>query len=203
MQDRISRTIQKYDNIADEYANAIANRLPRPNLKIFLSLIPKPAKVLDIGCAAGRDTKYIHQKGMEVIGIDLSEKLIQIAQKNNPNLTFQICDMRKLPFANSSFDGIWAHSVFHHLEKSNMSSALQEWARVLKNNGVIYLRTKMGQGNWKGKDTLSIDQEREFTLLMPDELEQMFIELGLQKISLEREKDLTRDIYWIRTFFRK
>ena len=203
MQDRVSRTIQKYNEIADDYAKKIANRLPKSNLDYFLKLLPKSAKVLEIGCCAGRDTNYLHEHGVDVIGIDLSEKLIQIAQKKYPKLTFQICDMRKLPFAGSSFDGIWVHSVFHHLEKSEMTSTLQEWARVLKKDGVIYLRTKMGQGNWKGKDSLSVNQEREFILLMPDELEQMFSQIGLQKISLEKEKDLTRDIDWIRVFYRK
>lgn len=203
MQNRVLRTIQSYNDTAEEYAKAIADRLPKSNLDRFFLLIPKHAKVLDIGCAAGRDTVYFHQKRIDVVGIDLSQRLIQIARRNYPDVTFQICDMQKLPFKDASFDGIWAHSVFHHLDKPAMNTTLKEWTRILKKNGVIYLRTKMGQGNWKGIDSLSAGQEREFTLLMPNELDKMFSELGLHKISLEKEKDLTRDIYWIKAFFRK
>lgn len=203
MLDRVSMTIQKYNQSADEYAKGIAMRLPKKELDIFIKLLPKSAKVIEIGSAGGRDTHYLHENGMEVTGIDLSEELTKIARKYNPEVTFQICDMRKLTFEGSSFDGIWASAVFHHLDRVDMLPTLQEWSRVLRPNGIIYLSTKMGKGNWHGKDALSVGQEREFTLLMPEELGEMFNIVNFKKISLITEKDSTRDIYWIRAFYRK
>jgi len=38
---------------------------------------------------------------------------------------------------------------------------------------------------------------------MPNELEQMFSQIGLHKIFFEKEKDLTRNIEWIRVYYRK
>lgn len=41
MSDRVSRTIQKYNEIADEYAKKIVNRLPKKELDTFIRLLPK------------------------------------------------------------------------------------------------------------------------------------------------------------------
>lgn len=203
MLDNISAVIQKYNEVADQYAKKIANLLPKKRLDNFINKLSKSPKVLEIGSAAGRDTKYLYENGVDVVGIDLSENLVQIAKKSHPQITFQVCDMRKLPFKNSYFDGVWANAVFHHLDKSEMESTLQEWSRVLKDDGIIQLSTKMGEGNWQGKDSLSVGQEREFTLLMPEELESMFKKINFKKIALVTEKDATRNLYWIHVLYRK
>ena len=67
------------------------------NLTHYLNL-PEHAKVLDLACGKGRHSIYLNQLGFNVLGVDLSENSIEIANKNaNETLHFQIHDMR-VPF---------------------------------------------------------------------------------------------------------
>lgn len=75
------------------------------NLTHYLNL-PEKAKVLDLACGKGRHSIYLNQLGYDVVGADLSENSIAIANKNaNESLHFQVHDMR-LPFE-EKFDAIF------------------------------------------------------------------------------------------------
>ncbi len=64
------------------------------NLTQYLNL-PEHAKVLDLACGKGRHAIYLNQLGFEVLGVDLSENSIGIANKNaNATLHFEVHDMR-------------------------------------------------------------------------------------------------------------
>ncbi|PCH67533.1 MAG: SAM-dependent methyltransferase [Bacteroidetes bacterium] len=53
-------------------------------------------KVLDLACGKGRHSVYLNQKGLDVVGVDLSNKSIAYAKQNeNPTLKFQVHDMRE------------------------------------------------------------------------------------------------------------
>lgn len=203
MSDRIQRTIEQYNKNALAYASKIQKRVPMKDIELFVKLVNPKGKILDVGCAAGRDTKILNDLGFEVVGADLSEKLLAVAEKKNPSIKFVLADIRKLPFPDENFAGVWANAVFHHLEKKDMIPALKELFRVLKKDGVLFLSTKSGRGVWKGKDQLSVGMEREFTLLSHSELGGLLKTVGFKKLSLETKKDLTRDIYWLRAFYRK
>jgi len=55
----------------------------------FCSLLKKGDKVLDVGCGSGLKSKYLYSKGFDVTGIDLSDKLIDIARRESPR--YRIC----------------------------------------------------------------------------------------------------------------
>lgn len=203
MDSKTKKTIATYNRIAEEYAKKISDRARLVEIEKFISYLKPKAKILDIGCAAGRDSRIFKNKGFDVVGIDLSKKLLAIARLDNPDVTFIKADMRKLPFENNNFNAIWANAVLHHLEKKEIETTLKEWQRILSPNGIMYIRTKMGKGIWKGKDSLSIGEEREFTLLTSKELESMLTKSGLKKIEIYQTKDKTRDLLWINAFYRK
>ena len=74
------------------------------NLTFYLNM-DEGSKVLDLACGKGRHSIYLNQLGYEVLGIDLSENSIAIANKNaNDTLHFQVADMRE-PFENK-YDAI-------------------------------------------------------------------------------------------------
>ncbi len=75
------------------------------NLTQYLNL-PEQAKVLDLACGKGRHAIYLNQLGFDVLGVDLSENSIAIANKNaNDKLHFEVHDMR-LSFE-QKFDAIF------------------------------------------------------------------------------------------------
>ena len=66
------------------------------NLTHYLNM-PEEAKVLDLACGQGRHAIYLNQLGYDVLGIDLSENSIAIANTNtNDKLHFKVHDMREV-----------------------------------------------------------------------------------------------------------
>jgi SAM-dependent methyltransferase len=75
------------------------------NLTHYLNM-DEGSKVLDLACGKGRHSIYLNQLGYDVLGVDLSENSIEIAQKNtNESLHFQVHDMRN-PFE-EKYDAIF------------------------------------------------------------------------------------------------
>lgn len=210
MDQRTRNTIAQYDKIADDYAqkqklyNSAGIEVDK-----FIKLLPIGSTVLDLGCAGGRDTKILSLAGMNTIGIDLSQKLLNIARRENPTLKFISADIRHLPFKDSTIDGILARGVIHHLEVIDIKLALKEIYRVLTKNGKLFIMTKSGEGIIKNADILSCGEKREFTLLSQDELASLLAENGFKKSELYtwNEKQLgvggKRDLNWISAFYSK
>ena len=68
------------------------------------------APVLEIGCGPGNISKQLltSRNDFSMYGIDFSESMIMLAQKNNPTAQFEVMDDRDILKLNKSFDGIIA-----------------------------------------------------------------------------------------------
>jgi len=202
MPDHYQKVQSLYDSIADDYAKSIASKRWVEEYIKFVKLLRPESKILDIGCAAGRDSAVMRREGFRVIGVDFSVKLLQIARKEYPQIDFRLVDMRFLPFEKETFDAIYANAVFHHLKKEDMETTLQEWNRVLKNGGILYLATKTGEGLKKNRDILS-KKERSFTLLKFSSLENILVKSGFEKIEAYIKKSTSKKIDWNVVYCRK
>jgi ubiquinone/menaquinone biosynthesis C-methylase UbiE len=146
-------TIATYNRTAEQYARNVAGMHHADIASRFLEFIPPKGNILDLGCGSGRDAKVFSEKGYKVIGIDLSEKLLEIAKKEAPRARFQYMDMRRLEFSNETFSGIWSVASVLHLPKLDVLQCLSECNRVLKSNGAIYIGVKLGIGEEFKPDT--------------------------------------------------
>ncbi|MBC7641517.1 MAG: methyltransferase domain-containing protein [Flavobacterium sp.] len=88
------------------------------NLTFYLNM-DEGSKVLDLACGKGRHAIYLNQLGYDVLGVDLSENSIAIANKNaNKTLHFKVHDMRQ-PFADK-YDAIFnLFTSFGYFENEN------------------------------------------------------------------------------------
>jgi len=144
---KISRSIAKsYDKLADEYTReAYTNHLALSQLKRFANLLPKNAKVLDVGCGGGQDAKFLSDQGYAVLGIDVSKEMIKRAKIYAPKATFQKIDIRKLQ--GESYDGIWCCRVFHHISLDDQSGFLDALNKNLSIGGILYLTSVVSDKN--------------------------------------------------------
>ncbi|HYK08153.1 MAG TPA: class I SAM-dependent methyltransferase [Candidatus Eisenbacteria bacterium] len=143
-------TIDWYNNNAKEYAIASAKYPTIQNLEQFISVLPKNGKVLDAGCGAGRATNFLQKHGFQAVGLDLSEGLIQVAKEQYPQCAFAVGDLRFLPFEDSIFDGICSEGSLLHMETiEDVEKVVQEFERVLKPQGIVYILVKAQMGNNK------------------------------------------------------
>lgn len=146
MKDYVKKTINFYDTSFDEYFIKTLNLQDKSWLERFISCLSPSSRILDIGCAFGRDSKYFSENGFETYRIDLSTKMIEKAKEFSPLSKFFVMDMMDLKFENNFFDGIWCSAALLHLNKKDAQIAIEEFKRVLKNGGILYLNLKEGQG---------------------------------------------------------
>ena len=93
----------------------------------------KGKTTISLGCGSGEDCNYLKLQGAErVVGIDTSEKLIEIARTSYPDCDFQVMDMEQLDFTENSFDFAYSSLAIHYIE--NWHKVLSEVYRVLKPN---------------------------------------------------------------------
>ena len=208
MKDYITKTIAVYDTIAKEYADQIENFAPKKELNKFVSLLPKNGKILDVGCAAGRDSFYLADKGFKVVGIDLSEELLKIARKKGSHVDFQKQDMRKLKFAPFSFEGIWASAAILHLTRAETPAVLKQFYKLLKIGGNLFISVKQGEGEADVREELSGGLSRHFTFFQNNELKNLLMNAGFKVVEIYSWKKRPRhtdqrDLDWISCFSKK
>lgn len=94
-------------------------------------------KILDIGCGYGFFTDYFRSIGAKAIGIDGSEKMIEIAMDRYPLSKFYVMDITTpLAFENNQFDMVFSNQVLMDVE--NIDFVFSECKRILKVGGILY-----------------------------------------------------------------
>jgi SAM-dependent methyltransferase len=64
----------------------------------WLGLVPGE-RVLDVGCGPGRHSLELARRGIETVGVDISERFVAIARESASGLaSFERMDARRLPF---------------------------------------------------------------------------------------------------------
>src|SRR5262245_48333261 len=75
-------------------------------------------RVLEVGCGAGVDLARFAKGGADVVGVDLSSSAIDLARANFEQQglagRFEVADAERLPFADESFDLVYAHGVVQY-----------------------------------------------------------------------------------------
>jgi len=93
----------------------------------ILPLLPKGAKVLDLGCGEGRNAFFLSQKGCDVTAVDRSEaginKLLWIAEKYESPLKGVVQDITEFPLS-EEYDLVMGHGVLYYLENAVWRSLL-------------------------------------------------------------------------------
>lgn len=142
--DNYQKDLQQFNKWAKKYDRGLWNIYFYKGNKKALSLISskKGARVLDVGCGTGNLSFLIAQDSevLEVVGMDISPKMIQIAQQKLNNskimknkLMFIESDVINIPYPDHYFDYVYCMNSFHHYEDQKV--ALKEMHRVLKPGG--------------------------------------------------------------------
>lgn len=136
------KTVDWYNQNAQNYTAHVRN----PEDSIYHSYYEKPAMygelpdlvgkaVLSLGCGSGEDSEYLRSQGaIRSVGIDISEKLVEIARQDHPDCEFEVMDMGELSFLDGSFDHVYSSLALHYLEGGIAGVSLEAF-RVLRPGG--------------------------------------------------------------------
>lgn len=153
----------------------------------FLSLLPQGAHILDVGCGAGIKTQYITDEGYNAMGVDFSEKMIEIAKREYSGLDFAVLDMYDIGTLEKNFDGIFVQAALLHIPKARAMEVLTNMKDKLNAGGFLYLAVKGMRADgmeeeMRKEDDYGYEYERFFSYFSLDELKGYFKELNLEVV---------------------
>jgi len=149
-----SVTLDHYNQHADTFWRDTRDHDVSQNIDALLqSLTGKsPFRILDFGCGPGRDLKVFHDLGHEAIGLEGSERFVELARQ------FSGCevwhqDFLQLALPADYFDGIFANASLFHVPSQELPRVLRELWAALKLNGVLFSSNPRGenQEGWSGE----------------------------------------------------
>lgn len=137
------KTINTWNNLAEVYeAKFMDLDFYNHSYDHFCELITdNEAKILEIGCGPGNITKYVLNKkpSWQWLGTDVSENMVNHAQKNNPQATFQVLDARNINEINNTFQGIVCGFCIPFLSATDVATFIAHCANLLTPQGLLYL----------------------------------------------------------------
>jgi SAM-dependent methyltransferase len=164
-----------YDRVAHEYVRRIYDELKdkpldRRLLDRFAAGVRGLGPACDIGCGPGQVARYLHDRGVDVCGIDLSPGMVEQARRLNPGIEFRQGNMLSLDVEDEAWGGIAAFYSIIHVPREDIVRALRELRRALRPGGRLLLAFHVGQEiihlhEWWG-EKVSAD----FVFFLPDEM---------------------------------
>jgi 2-polyprenyl-3-methyl-5-hydroxy-6-metoxy-1,4-benzoquinol methylase len=112
--------------------------LVRPLVLKLLGKV-KGKDVLDAGCGDGYLSRSIAKKGGNVVGIDISDKLIKVSKAKSPNIKFFVDSVVNYEKIFQNFDTVISVIVLQHLSKKDIIQSLQKTYSLLRSKGVFII----------------------------------------------------------------
>ncbi len=109
-------------------------------------------EVLDVACGSGDFAVYTAKRARRVCGVDISDGMIKIAEKqarlnNLGNIDFVCHDVEHLPHESNSFTVVVCKSAFHHMK--NYDNVFKEMIRCCRNSGRLSIQDIVTYDNQK------------------------------------------------------
>jgi len=179
-----SMTRQAYNLAAQKYHDLFHNEMnekeyDRKLLDSFAARFNKDSLICDAGCGpSGHIGRYLFDKGLKVVGVDISEKCVELARLNNLDMKFECADISSLPFDNNSFNGLISYYSIINTPKFYVNRIFAEFRRVLKPEGYLLVAVKAGTTEGYINDLLGIKTKIYSALFTPEEIVSYFSKAG-------------------------
>lgn len=156
--------------------------------KKLLEVVPKKAKILDLGSGTGIPyDKYLVKRGVELTGIDLSSKHVAMARKNVPEATYIKADFSRTDLGEQSVHAVISMYAIFHIPRNDHAALFANIRAALKDNGVLLVT--MGTGNIELDIDEFIGSRMAWSSFSIPENKKMVEEAGFKLLLIEEEHD--------------
>ena len=191
----VSDVQTSYNLIADEYVRHIYDELQHKPfdcelLNRFAERVRNAGLICDIGTGPGHVARYLHDRGVNICGIDLAPEMVDHARRLNPGIAFQQGDMFGLDIADETFAGITAFYALVNIPRAHVEQALRELLRVLKPGGLMLLGFHLGNEIRHRDEMWGVQVSLDFFFFRSDEMV-----VYLRSAGYEIEEIIERDPY--------
>jgi ubiquinone/menaquinone biosynthesis C-methylase UbiE len=140
---------RSYDAVAQEYVRRIYDELrhkplDRQLLDQFAAKVRWKGLACDLGCGPGQVARFLHERGIEVCGVDLSGAMIEQGRRLNPDIEFHQRNMLAMDVPDDSWAGIAAFYAIVNFPPGDLPAVAREMFRVLKGGGLLLLSFHVG-----------------------------------------------------------
>jgi len=193
MEQDLNKVESLYDIVAKEYAEEFSGeheKKPKDQeiLKRFAQEIGERRPVWDFGCGPGQTTQYLKNLGIEISGLDLSEKILEQARTIHPEMHFQKGNILELVFENDSIAGVVAFYAIIHFTEKQVELACQEVFRILQPGGLLLLTFHVGEETIHVEEFLGKRTDINFMFFTASFISGCLNKSGFEKIEIvERE----------------
>jgi ubiquinone/menaquinone biosynthesis C-methylase UbiE len=198
MGQNLNKVENLYDTVAEEYAEAFSGeheKKPKDQeiLHRFSQEIGDRRPVWDFGCGPGHTTKYLKNLGIEISGLDLSEKILEQARTIHPEIHFRKGNILELEFEDDSLAGVVAFYAIVHFTEEQVWMAFREVFRVLQPGGIFLVTYHIGEETIHVQEFLGKRIDIDFMFFTTD-----FISSSLKKTGFEKLEIIEREPYpWV------
>ena len=195
IKEKISDVQSGYDLVADEYARRISDELRHKALDCrlldrFAESVRNSGIACDLGCGPGHMARYLHGRGIQVCGMDLSAGMVERARRLNPGIEFNQGDMRTLPVRDNTWAGIAAFYAIVHFPLPDLDRSLREMMRVLAPGGRLLLSFHIGEDTAQIEDLWESGAALEFNFFRVST-----VRGSIERAGFEIEEIIERDPY--------
>ncbi|WP_428659431.1 class I SAM-dependent methyltransferase [Runella sp.] len=195
--DKTKMAIEVFDKYALQYQEKFMDlELYNDTFDVFCQYIPtENATVLDVACGPGNITAYLLRKrpDFKILGIDLAQNMLNLAQINNPTAEFQLMDCRDIALIGKKYNAIMCGFCLPYLSREEAAKLIVDAYRLLEHEGVLYLSTMEDDYSKSGLKKSSSGSEIYMHYHPGDELVDALNEIGFKIIDLQRKDFPTND----------
>ncbi|GAA1365715.1 class I SAM-dependent methyltransferase [Streptomyces beijiangensis] len=154
--------VRSWDARADRYLQLFrhewdAKPFDQAVLADFAERVGEGGRVYDAGCGpCGHVTAMLAERALDVRGIDLSPRCIELARREKPGCRFEVMDQQAIAPADL-LDGLVSYYSLHDQPKKELPGTLAAWGAAIRPGGRLLIVAKEGAGDGVVDDPMGGD----------------------------------------------
>lgn len=200
MDEHLNAVAEYWDSIAVHYLELFRNEFQgkpydRQVITSFAAAMMAGARACDAGCGpCGHVTRMLADAGLDVVGVDISPRCIELARQEQPSLRFEVMDMAGMAFPDGAFQGLVSYYALHYLPKSRLGGVIREFSRVIRSDGLLLIVAKEGRGEGWIADPMGSGQQVFWCDFEPNELQTLVAANGFIEVDCQVREPLPDEI---------